>query len=182
GAPGPPPAQCFRSDLKTPRAVATSRPRHKMFGRMDVDPRRMLMRDDQIALGGLGGPTPLLACVGLTGTMNLFARTRHDLSSSNWTDRGVTRKAASAGGRTENRLPNGDRPHSSEHPLPSGRGVGAEDEKHGVATNEVDATSRDHAKLRVEKHHCLVGHCNPRPRWDMIGLPPGGEISGPSTG
>src|SRR5262249_26031282 len=63
---------------------------HEVLGCMDVDPRCMPMCDDQIgglsALGAPGDTTHWLARVGLAGrsdTTNLFARSRHDLSSLN---------------------------------------------------------------------------------------------------
>jgi hypothetical protein len=67
-----------------------------MLSRMDIDPCRVPMGDDQVA-----GPSGLGAWLGLSGTTNLFARTRHDLPSSKWIDTEWTQKAASAGGRTE---------------------------------------------------------------------------------
>src|SRR5262245_6093665 len=117
-----------------------------MLSGMNIDPRRVPVRNSQIGL---------LAWLGLTGTTNLFARTRHDLSPLKWIDREWVPKAASAGRRTANRLPNGDRPHSSGLPSLSGWDRGWSKGR-GLATNEVIATSRDHAKLRVEKHHCQV--------------------------
>jgi serine/threonine protein kinase len=38
------------------------------------------------------------------------------------------------------------------------------------------------AKVLGQAEGPAAGHCNPRLRWDRIGLPPEGRISGPSTG
>jgi hypothetical protein len=116
------PRRQLRVGIDEARRHVRRRHRHEMLPAMHVDSRRMPMRDDQIALGGR---TPLLACAGLSDTTNLFVRTRHDVPSFQVLDTGVTQEAASAGGRTENRLPNGDRPRSSGHsPRPRGEGLG----------------------------------------------------------
>ena len=50
------------------------------------------------------------------------------------------------------------------------------------ATNEVVACSRDHAHLRVFKHHGFTGHFNPRLYQHRLSWPLEGRIPGPNTG